>query len=216
MLRKIFLATLLSVAAGSAAFSATFFVNDAAGFDAVAGGTTEVALPNSGNVGTGPVAVGPLTFDSQSGDLYLGGAFGTALIPGVDTAISGVENLQIDISVSTTAFRFYLVEPTTDTGAVDACNFTCVQSTFMIEAFRGGLSLGSTTFEPLDDFANFIGIVDKSGIDRVLITETQGNADNEFFGGFAIAAVPIPATLPMLLAALGGFGLMSRRRSHSI
>lgn len=207
-----------SVVAAVAAFllagqasAASFFINDETGFGAAAGALTEIALPDSGLVGTGPVDVDPLTFDSLSGDLYFGGVFGSTLIPGNDTAISGVENLQIDINVSTTAFRFFLVEPTTDSGLIDACNFVCVQSTFMIEAFRGGLSLGSAIFDPLDDFANFVGVFDAGGIDRVRIIETVGTADNEFFGAFAIAAVPVPAGLPLLIGGLGLLAGIGRR-----
>jgi len=215
MIRKILAASFVSLATASAAFSATFYVNDAAGFGGVAGTLKEVPLPDVGKVGTGPVTVGPLTFDSQSGDLFFGGGFGSTLIPGNDTAISGTEDLQIDINVNSTAFRFFLVEPTTNTGQIDACNFTCVQSTFMIEAFRGGASVGSESFDPIDDFANFVGIFDAAGIDRVLITETTGNADNEFFGSFAIATIPVPASLPLILGGFAVLGMVGRRRRKS-
>lgn len=41
---------------------------------------------------------------------------------------------------------------------------------------------------------------------------TTGNTTNFVFETNGVAAVPLPAALPLFLAALGGLGLMSRRR----
>jgi hypothetical protein len=207
------------VTAGSA--QAVTFYGDALSFGAAAGPTSAVDLPDVGNVGTGAYAVGPLTFDSLSGDLYLGGAFGSTLIPGHDTAISGVESLRIGMAPSTTSFGFYIHEPTTNTGFVDACNFVCVDSTFTISAYLGAVLVGSTVVNPVDDTANFVGLVDLGGFDRIDIVESTGTADNEFFGGFVVgssapAVVPLPAALPLLgggILGLFAFGRRNRRKS---
>lgn len=214
MLKNLFLTGALGLGLAGPGHAVTVHTS-AATFDADAGATMDVPLPDVGSVGTGPFAVGPLTFDSLSGTLFLGGIYGSTLIPGHDTAISGIESLRISMDTVTTAFGFFLHEPTTDTGLVDACNFTCVESTFEISAFLGGALVGSTIQSPDNDIAAFYGLVDLGGFDSVEIREISGTADNEFFGGFVVgipAPVPLPASLPLIVGAMGMFGVMARRK----
>ena len=190
--------------------------SSAAGFDAAVGSSAAVPLPDGVNAETSAYTVGPLTFTSLSGDLFFGGIYGSTLIPGVDTAISGVESLKVEIAPGATGLGFYLHEPTTNTGLIDACNFPCTKSKFTISAFLGASSLGSVIFDPVVDTADFIGLFDAGGIDRIEIVETEGTADNEFFGAFVVGrgvgVVPVPASLPLLAVGLGGLGFMARRK----
>ncbi|MEM7321162.1 MAG: VPLPA-CTERM sorting domain-containing protein [Pseudomonadota bacterium] len=221
MMNKVFAAAVSAAMVLPVSASALAILNSAADFDSVVASSTQVTLPDLGKVGTGPVGVGPLTFDSLSGDLFLGGGFDSTLIPsgGSDTAISGLENLAIDIAGGATGIGFYIHEPTNSSaGRVDVCNTACVKSEFTISAFLSGALVGSTVFNPVSDTADFIGLFDVGGIDRIEIIETTGTNDNEFFGGFVvgrgITAVPVPASLPLLLAGLGGLAGLARKRRY--
>lgn len=77
------------------------------------------------------------------------------------------------------------------------------------------LTVGRSTLE--DPISSFFGITDDAGILSVAFNFPDPSSsfslptvDNVFVG--AIAPVPLPAALPMLLLGLGGLGLMSRRR----
>lgn len=62
----------------------------------------------------------------------------------------------------------------------------------------------------LTDGANLFSGLNQSTSYRAVLFDNNGDPDQ--FSVTLMAAVPLPAALPMLLAALGGFGLLRRRR----
>ena len=201
--RTIYVAAAVCLTA-STANAASFHYNDEAGFDALAGTTISVPLPDADDVGVGPYAVGPLTFTSNSGALFFGGTdHWSTLIAGEELAISGKEEFTLEIAGGTTALSFLLHQPGTSTAIVDGCNAACVASTFSFSIYSGATLLDSFIQAPSFDLADFFGFYDAGGFDKIVITETVGTNDNEFFGEFRIAAtvIPLPATLPLLCFA---------------
>lgn len=59
-----------------------------------------------------------------------------------------------------------------------------VDSTFMVTLKGGSDVIGSYSFNPPNDAAAFSGVKSLETFDTVEITETTGNADNEYFGFF--------------------------------
>ena len=63
----------------------------------------------------------------------------------------------------------------------------------------------------------FVGFTDSTAFDAVRITDITSTVDDEFFGNFRIAQspapVPLPASLPLLVAGLAGIGWLGKRRS---
>ena len=212
--RTIYVAAAVCLTA-STANAASFHYNDEAGFDALAGTTISVPLPDADDVGVGPYAVGPLTFTSNSGTLFFGGTdHWSTLIAGEELAISGKEEFTLEIAGGTTALSFLLHQPGTSTAIVDGCNAACVASTFSFSIYSGATLLDSFIQAPSFDLADFFGFYDAGGFDKIVITETVGTNDNEFFGEFRIAAtvIPLPATLPLMMVGLGAIAVFRRRR----
>ena len=183
------------------------------------------AIPNLGNVGTGPNVVGDVTFDSLSGNLFLGsaglsGSLGTlgwsTLIPGNDIAISGLESFKIGINGPgrITSLGFVLHEPTDSSGLPpDTCNFsTCPDSTFALTLMLGTSVVDDVLFNPANDALTFFGVESDMAFDRASIVEISGNADNEYFGEFLAVRVPAPTTILLLVLGLVGLGATTRRR----
>ena len=91
-------------------------------------------------------------------------------------------------------------------GLFDSTN-TLLEQVDQTTATQGG----STTFSFLD-FANML----KTGSYYLLLTVTAGNPGQVINGNIAIAAVPIPAALPMFGLVLLGLGAFQMRRRHSL
>lgn len=188
-------------------------------------------IPGSGNVGTSET-LGDLTFSTALSSLSGSIVFGnwSTLIPGNEIAISGAENLRVTINLANTinAFGFDIHEPSQirdsqHNTAIDTTNTSIAHdSTFTVELFNSGVSLGSSSFNPVDDILAFFGLISSSGFDRVDITENlssvitggiDANHDNEFYGQFygAVTSVPEPSTLALLSIGLLGTGRRLRR-----
>lgn len=139
-------------------------------------------------------------------------------------ALNGVENvdLRVDFATSVFAFGMDVYEPIASTATFNGCNVgTCVESTFAISVWSGGVLLDSFDFSPDNEVLDFIGYASATPFDMLEIRETTGTNDNEFFGNFvtsstALAAVPLPAGLPLLAAGLGALALLRRRQVASI
>lgn len=82
--------------------------------------------------------------------------------------------------------------------------------------FEGGSSV-TESYAPGTGFSGFSS--DSNDIYSIVIDGTSSGfpfaIDNFTFTDTAISAVPLPATLPMLLAGVMGFGVMSRRRKSA-
>jgi hypothetical protein len=81
----------------------------------------------------------------------------------------------------------------------------------------GGPLLTSGVFRPVGSLADLIG-QNSAGVWSIFYQDTVG-ADPLAFNGYSLqingpASVPLPASLPLLAAAIGAFGLLSRRRNQ--
>lgn len=184
---------------------------DRAVFAANTGTATETVVSAGPNV-DGPVFnYGDLTFTATgSGNSVSVRDYAPTYFSGRAVAFS-FENFTISLANPVFGFGFDVVEPTTGCGVP-----TCLQSTFSIDVLNAGALLDSFSFSPSDDQLAFFGVAGDMAFDTLVITETTGSYDDEYFGNFiateATAPVPLPAALPLLLAGIGGLGLMVRRR----
>lgn len=213
-MRSLFMAATACLAATSV--SAATFHTDVLSWEAAMVSTTSVALPVTG--ATSSFTAGDLTFtkDGSATNLIVGTPDEwSTVIPGNDLAISSPEDVRIDFGTAVTGFAFLLHEPTTSAGLTDACNATCVESSFTFKLFAGASEIGSFDFDPANDVANFVGFSSAIAFDRVVIDDVTNTSDNEFFGGFRTGIVPLPAGLPLLLAGLGCLGVTRKLRKKA-
>jgi hypothetical protein len=110
------------------------------------------------------------------------------LIPGSEIAVTGTENLQIDIATPAYSFGFDFVELTNSVGGYR-------DSTFEIALYRNDtLVEEGISFNAHNDILYFMGVTSVTPFDRVIITEIDGAVDDEYFGNFYVTAVPEPST----------------------
>jgi hypothetical protein len=191
-----------------------------------------VATTSANATGAFPVASGPygvLTIGSvtfQAPRWFV--VDFSSLLPGKEIAISdgagdvgGVVNDGIDAQFAAPVYAagFDFLEPTAPGVAVDGCNVaTCVDSQFEVRLFSGATHVATLPWLPPDDSASFFGVWSSVAFDRMLIRETVGTDDNEFYGHFYTGTTaPVPEPAPW---ALLGAGLLTaarwRRRQGSV
>ncbi len=162
------------------------------------------------------LTVGTISF---SGSLWFGAEFvsevdWTTRLPGPDIAINDMENMDITTANPVTALGFDFVEPQFDPNI----NASFVDSTFTVSAYLDALLLGSFTFSAPNDTAYFVGFASDAAFNKVLIRETIGGIENEFFGQFYTndtanqVPIPEPGTLGMFVMSLAGLGIIRLRR----
>lgn len=113
----------------------------------------------------GPSATG-LSFNVQS-----------SLLPGNELAVSGVENINVDLAgppVFSLGFQF--IDPT------DGPNSSFDVS--LISGGMGGVVVDTFNFEAPKDVAHFVGFVSDTAFDRIEVREVGGNGQNELYGLF--------------------------------
>lgn len=146
-------------------------------------------------------------------------------ISGNDLAVSvgtgdTTTNDGIDVSFAAPVFAagFEFHEPLEFNGVLDGCNSSpCIDSTFTVSLRDGASTVGTFTFNAPNDILAFVGVASDTAFDRMLIRETVGTDDNEFYGQFYTAVTPVPGPAAGLLLATGcaAMGAAARRRRNS-
>ena len=163
----------------------------------------------TGNKGTS-FSVGSLTFSSLNGySLWVRDwtdRLDDESSDEAELAISGVENLDVNINLGgeVFSFGFEFVEPQFDANV----NGPFVDSTFTVTLLSGATMVNSFSFNAPNDQAAFVGVWSTSdqGFDNVQIRETDGGIGNEFFGEFYVGNQPIPEPASLAVWSLLGMG----------
>jgi choice-of-anchor C domain-containing protein len=153
--------------------------------------------------GNATFAIGELTFSlgTPSNQLYFGTAGmarppvandWTLLLPGPDIAISGPENLVVDLATPVYSLGFDFVEPSNlENLNGGVLNTSYIHSEFTATLKRGGWTVGVFKFDVPPDTAAFVGVSSPEPFDRVEIVETFGAettggkfGGDQFFGQF--------------------------------
>lgn len=152
------------------------------------------------------------------------GTFVSASVFGADNRgiadallINDTENLNFDFGSERFGFGLDIFEATANSasGKFGCGVATCVESTFTFTFKNGGTVVGTETISPANETVVFFGVTSDLAFNRVEMRETVGSNDNERFGGFvstdATAPVPLPASVLLLLAGLGGLAATRRK-----
>ena len=157
--------------------------------------------------------IGNATFSVPStSELYIGGGTldWTLLHPGNDIAISGPEDLNVDLASPVFALGFDFVEP-----MATPCYAYCHDSTFTVQLKNGSTTVDSFMFNAPDDVLAFVGVWTDTPFNRVEIRDTTATSDNEYFGQFYTvtthASVPEPATLLLFGSGMAGIVVVRKR-----
>jgi len=197
--------------------------SDQATFLAATGATCATCpMPNIGlaaPAGT-PVVVNTVTFTvvAPSSNLFIGtsgtgvpNGDWTSKIPGNDIAISGTENLHVDLATPVFSFGFQFHEPTCNNrndgnncglGALgqvelgtDRPSVETTDSIFTVTLKNGVNTVASFQFNAPDDVLAFVGVQSDMAFDRVEIREIVGGQEDEHFGEFFTGTLPPPIEL---------------------
>jgi hypothetical protein len=186
------------------------------------------AYPDLGSGTPQPVTIGSITFSSPPPSSVVVGVAGhgisdwTTFLPGYDIAINDIENLDIVSSSPVFAMGFEFVEPSVGGGTTDTCFVSvCTDSTFTVTLMNGVTPVDLFLFNAPNDVAAFVGVWSSVAFDRMVIRETIGGIDDEFWGEVytgttaAPTAVPEPASLLMIGTGLIGTAYLRRRKPRA-
>jgi hypothetical protein len=117
--------------------------------------------------------------------------FWTTLLPGIDLAVSGFEDLNIVLDTPTTSFGFDFAEHMTtpsEEGVLCGGAAGCLDSVFTVSLFVDDVPVDSFLFNAQNDVASFVGVSSATAFNRVEIREsrTQGGAENDYYGQFYV------------------------------
>jgi PEP-CTERM motif len=205
-------AALLALAAPSEAVLITY--SNKASFLTDTGATSATgALPNLGGAATH--VVGSVTYTTLSGSLFF--SQWSTVLPGNELAISGPESFKVTVPGPIYSLGFDFVEPNVDNVALDGCNATCFDSTFMVTLLSGGVAIPGATFNynAPDATLAFVGVWTDFAFDGAQIIDVTGTIDNEFWGEFYTGTEPVPEPGTLLLLGGGLLGVAARRRRAS-
>lgn len=191
MKATVLLLCLIAIGSAGTAHAAQQFDNFA-DFQQSPGATETAPIPNLGLVGQSHT-VGNLTYSTPSPQLFMGSAGvggvdpdpWTARLPGNQIALSGLEHLDVDLSIPAIAIGFDFVEPEFDPHIFG----DFVDSTFTVTLFNGATMVDSFVFNAPNDTAAFVGYRADSIFDRIEIRETIGDNENEIFGQFYLGGI---------------------------
>jgi hypothetical protein len=180
------------------------FDNQAAFLTATVATSATGPLPNLGQIPggtTGSQTVGAITFSiaPPSTNFYIGSLgvpnpadFWTTLLPGIEIAISDVENLNADLAGPVFSLGFDFAEPT----STAECRAPCFDSTFMVTLKQGGTVVDNFSFNAPNNVAAFVGVWSDMPFNRVELRDTTATIDDEFFGQFYTGLTPLSTPIP--------------------
>jgi hypothetical protein len=203
--------------ASSSAHAALIVYTDKASFLADTGAASATGpLPTATIDGSFPLPVfGSIVFIPSGGHTINIDPIWSSVIPGNDLQVGGGtgENFAIDPVAPVFAMGFDAHEPS---GGTD--------STFVISLLFGATPLGTASINFPDDQLAFFGIWSDTAFARLLVLETIGGIENEYFGevytstrAYVVppppppAGIPEPMTLSLFAAGLAGMGWLRRR-----
>ncbi len=178
--------------------------DDKAAFLAATGAANATGpLPDLGVVPEGEFrTVGSITFSPLAGapTMYIGGASSAGVgpywyppIPAQFIAL-GQENFQADVAAPVFSMGFEIVEPA---ATMPAWGGTAGPTTFLVTLYNvsgpeSNTQVGQFTFDAPDDVLAFVGVWSNLPFNRLTITDTTGNNDDEYFGQFYTGTTPAP------------------------
>jgi hypothetical protein len=193
-------------------------------FLAATGSTSATgALPTGGGGYYSTLTVGSVTFKAPS---FVVENWST-LLPGTELVVSdgagsvgGIYNDGIDAlfasPVHSAGFDFH--EPTASS-LIDGCNLAhCVNSSFELQLYNGSTAVAVLAWTPPKNQATFWGVSSSVAFNRLLVRETVGSDDNEFYGQFytgSTAPVPEPSSWMLWAAGVAALGALSRSNQRA-
>src|SRR5688572_4725701 len=167
--------------------------DDKAALLAATGATNATGtLPNLGPVSN--TTVGSITFSrpfDDSGTMYIGtlGVMGPeGVIPywyppiPVNFIALRHEDFEAQTAAPVFSMGFEMVEPSAAT--MPSWSEIAGPSTFLVTLYSGATQVGQFTFDAPDDVLAFVGVWSNAPFNRVTITDSTGNDDDEYFGQF--------------------------------